>query len=125
MSITNGTQAQKLEEAYWRAWSHAQDGRWDQAGQVLFSLEVSGETIPNIRALRRIERRRKIYSMLVMGDVVDDTFFETTPAISSRLRRRCASPLEKRIRKCQKPVDRKMPSGEETTLDRQKHPVIK
>ncbi|HEU5377265.1 MAG TPA: hypothetical protein VFV38_17690 [Ktedonobacteraceae bacterium] len=50
MSITNGTQAQKREEAYWRAWSYAQNGQWDQAGQVLFSPEVSGETIPDLRA---------------------------------------------------------------------------
>lgn len=61
MSITNGTQAQKREEAYWRAWSYAQNGQWDQAGQVLFSPEVSGETIPDLRVFGRTERRRKIY----------------------------------------------------------------
>ncbi|HEU5382677.1 MAG TPA: tetratricopeptide repeat protein, partial [Ktedonobacteraceae bacterium] len=69
MSITNGTQAQMREEAYWRAWSHAQDGQWDQAGQVLFSPEVSGETFPDLRVLGRTERRRKIYYTLAMGDV--------------------------------------------------------
>jgi tetratricopeptide (TPR) repeat protein len=63
---------QKREVAYLRAWIALLRDRWDEAAGYLLPQEISGEIIKDLQELGRTERRRRIYYLLVMGDVAAD-----------------------------------------------------